>query len=697
MVWRATKKVGFGVRGKFVAAWYCYDPGNAGPASTAATPAIYKDNVRKDCLVDGVDQCYLEIALKAHNAYRAKHKEGQALIGYIEASKRIQAGLDAAGSSFDGSIRDSETDRTFENCAENVYEAPSASTADLEATRKTAIAVDTWYDGQQWYDYATGKPRDLLDVTKVKLSNQFANVVWAATTKVGFGVKGKWVVAWYCDAKATPAETSASLQNIGVVCRRGGMNTCLNDVALNAHNAARRHHNTPPLALDETIAKELQLQMDEKTDLLWKGVIDLCEGEATTATNVKGKYLCPYTTGNTATTQAQKDAIKAINKRCMDNVFEMKDETKLNELVTKSVATDSWYAGKTEFNYLNGEPMAWNEKARYAKYQDFTRMMWKKATKVGFGVRGKFVIARYCDDNMSYVTGKNLPQQYAWPFYPWPLRPAADPLVATSKFIGYPTIKKNVGGLCMKDVPADTSAGYGYNACYNAEALLAHNNARARLEGYVPLELDLDMAKTIQALVEVDGFSGSISSTQRGIYGKCGENVFGATDLSKLSDVYLTDLATNTWFEGRTVYDFAAGRPNAGSNAADTAKMEQFQKMVWKGATKVAFGVKDRYVVAWYCVGGDYTNPLESRANIGKLCDTTGYDGCYNELALAAHNQKRNHHETADLALDADAARAIQLNMNKNGFAGLMPKPTERNAAFSKCNEAVYYDPTKAN
>jgi hypothetical protein len=369
----------------------------------------------------------------------------------------------------------------------------------------------------------------------------------------------------------------------------------------------------------------------------------------------------------------------------MDNIFEEKDAAKLNELVTTAVHTDYWYAGNTEFNYVNGEPMAWNEKGRYTKYQDFTKMMWKKTTKVGFGIRGKWVIARYCDDNMKYTKDIAYPSQHAWPFFPWPNRPAA---TATETFIGFKTIKKNIGKLCVID---------GYNECYNKAALLAHNEARARLEGYVPLELDIEMAKVIQALVETEGFSGYISSTQRGNYGNCGENVFGATDLSDLSDVYLTDLATDTWFEGRNEYDFAAGRPNAGSNAAATAKMEQFQKMVWKGTTKVAFGVRDKYVVAWYCEGGDYTNPLESRANIGKLCDTTGYDGCYNELAVAAHNQKRNHHETADLELDADAARAIQLNMNKNNFKGIMPKPTERNADFAQCAEAVYYDPVKAN
>jgi uncharacterized protein YkwD len=357
-----------------------------------------------------------------------------------------------------------------------VYQAPSASAADVETTRNTDIAVKTWYSGQQWYDYEAGAPRDTSDATKVFESNRFANVVWAATTKVGFGVKGKWVVAWYCDAKATPAETAASIQNIGVVCSRSGVNTCLNEAALAAHNEKRRYHATPPLEYDETIARDLQRQMDQLSDKdfkKWDGKIQLCEDGAT----------CPYDATTGTATADEKAAIKAINERCMDNVYEEIDPEKLNELVTTSVATEAWYQGQAEFNYANGEPMAWNEEAQYKKYQDFTRMMWKKTAKVGFGIRGKYVIARYCDDNMSYTKDIADTAMYAWPFSPWPTRTAT---TGTNVFIGYAKIKANVGKICVKD---------GYNVCYNDAALKAHNDARASLEGYVPLKLDVEMAK----------------------------------------------------------------------------------------------------------------------------------------------------------------------------------------------------------
>jgi hypothetical protein len=35
--------------------------------------------------------------------------------------------------------------------------------------------------------------------------------------------------------------------------------------------------------------------------------------------------------------------------------------------------------------------------------------------------------------------------------------------------------------------------------------------------------------------------------------------------------------------------------------------------------------------------------------------------------------------------------------MNKNGFAGVMEKPAERNSDYKDCAEAVYYDPNLEN
>ena len=51
-------------------------------------------------------------------------------------------------------------------------------------------------------------------------------------------------------------------------------------------------------------------------------------------------------------------------------------------------ATDKWYSYVKYYNY---DDPGYNEVAR-----TFTRMVWKNVTEVGFGISGKYVVARYC-------------------------------------------------------------------------------------------------------------------------------------------------------------------------------------------------------------------------------------------------------------------------------------------------------------
>jgi hypothetical protein len=90
--------------------------------------------------------------------------------------------------------------------------------------------------------------------------------------------------------------------------------------------------------------------------------------------------------------------------------------------------------------------------------------------------------------------------------------------------------------------------------------------------------------------------------------------------------------------------------------------------------------------VAWYCEDpAEPNNPEKSRANVGKICNRYGFNSCYNDLALAAHNVKRKHHNTDIMTLDQDAARAIQMEMNGANFEGLMPRPEDRDPTFEDC------------
>jgi hypothetical protein len=82
--------------------------------------------------------------------------------------------------------------------------------------------------------------------------------------------------------------------------------------------------------------------------------------------------------------------------------------------------------------------------------------------------------------------------------------------------------------------------------------------------------------------------------------------------------------------------------------------------MVWKGTTKVGYGIRDNYVVAWYCekpgnVDGEYKD------NVEQDCVKDGVDVCFAERALAATNEKRSRHKgAAPLAHWTYASKAIQ-------------------------------------
>ena len=221
-------------------------------------------------------------------------------------------------------------------------------------------------------------------------------------------------------------------------------------------------------------------------------------------------------------------------------------------------------------------------------------------------------------------------------------------------------------------------------------ALHAHNVYREKQSGYTPIKLDMVMSKFMQAGMKKPGFAGTIA--EKGAYKKCGENKFVQTDLTKLSALVLTNIATDTWYNGKDEYNFATGSPKAPGDAEKSAKSNAFARVVWKATTKVAFGVQDNYVIAWYCeVAAETTNVALSKLNVGQVCYLHGYNKCYNDLALSAHNKYRKHHETAPVLFDEDAARAIQHEMNGAAFNGQMPKPAERDPAFKNCAETVYY------
>jgi hypothetical protein len=124
-------------------------------------------------------------------------------------------------------------------------------------------------------------------------------MVWKKTKKVGFGIKGKWVFAWYCDAKPNKG---SFVENIGGHCIKSGVNKCINEKLSEETNKKRKSHGAKGIPYDNDIAKAIQVKMDEKASG-FDGVI-----------SVSGDYV----------------------GKCTQNIFEQKDPSKILALHTTS-------------------------------------------------------------------------------------------------------------------------------------------------------------------------------------------------------------------------------------------------------------------------------------------------------------------------------------------------------------------------
>jgi hypothetical protein len=86
-------------------------------------------------------------------------------------------------------------------------------------------------------------------------------MLWQGTTKVGFGVHDKYVVAWYCENKGEIADAARAKANIGTTCFDGGYNECYNKLAMKAANKLRNNHDVAPLKLNARAAREIDYHL----------------------------------------------------------------------------------------------------------------------------------------------------------------------------------------------------------------------------------------------------------------------------------------------------------------------------------------------------------------------------------------------------------------------------------------------------
>lgn len=189
--------------------------------------------------------------------------------------------------------------------------------------RFTDAASEYWYAGNAWYNQDTGTSTVPTNGPLTARAFEFTKMVWKKTLKVGFGVKDKWVIAWYCDSQ--PKSNSPGpefVRNVGAKCiNADGVNTCYNLMATTQHNERRAAHESPLLTWDAPIAKAVQQTLDglsKDNDVRTMGVS------------------------------------AGLQFACSQNIYEEKDPTKAASLLITEAATAAWYAGNKDYDFAAG-------------------------------------------------------------------------------------------------------------------------------------------------------------------------------------------------------------------------------------------------------------------------------------------------------------------------------------------------------
>lgn len=182
-------------------------------------------------------------------------------------------------------------------------------------------------------------------------------------------------------------------------------------------------------------------------------------------------------------------------------------------------------------------------------------------------------------------------------------------------------------------------------------------------------------------------FAGVVTKT--GAFSKCGQSLY--TEPTGAAPAVLALLgntaATTDWYSGGAVnYDYSVGAVKSAGNAAKSAL---FTQLLWKDSISVGFGLKGKYVIAWYCPKGNTGDKANYKKNVGTLCTPTAGDAnnCFNENALKAANAHRKIHGSPALTNDLTSAKTIQNLMDVGGYkSGKLVLPS----AYAACGQIHY-------
>ena len=278
------------------------------------------------------NRCYNQREMAAHNKKRAIHEAkalNNAVSDFKASSNAFAQGIAQAIQGILSAMpredrvkmpEASKRPEAYRECGENIYR----HIGNRQELFTTTTATDVWYAGYAQYDFNTHQSKNPAFPAQ---ADQFTQLVWKKTQNVGFGIRGDTVVAWYCKtAGNSPRTVSNFKQNVNNVCVTGEAKKdrwypCYNKRAVERHNRYRIIHGTDATGFtnDEAAARAIQKMLDSDTsmDLVTNRPVEFQKcGQS--------KY-----TGN-----AGKDY----------------------DTLTTDAATNSWYAGKSQYDMANGAP-----------------------------------------------------------------------------------------------------------------------------------------------------------------------------------------------------------------------------------------------------------------------------------------------------------------------------------------------------
>lgn len=134
--------------------------------------------------------------------------------------------------------------------------------------------------------------------------------------------------------------------------------------------------------------------------------------------------------------------------------------------------------------------------------------------------------------------------------------------------------------------------------------------------------------------MDIKDFAGTIKDADKGSFSSCGESKFEQKVVAKVKDLLFKNDASEAWYKGESEYDYTKGEPKKKEDAEKKLFSENFTRMVWKKTTKVGFGIKGKYVIAWYCEAkGNAGSTTEFKKNVGEKCiNADKINTCYNVL-----------------------------------------------------------------